>query len=211
MLNTDGEAAVDLVEGGDVRQYRARPVVVAALCALVVGVAAGYVAGRGAWGGEGSEATGGGSPQAMTGEMVLGPVRPAENAGQDRRGNLEREMSGTITLAASGPHSGTVHLRGSTSTLAAGQGPNVYHGWGTIDAVLDGAACTGTYAWTYFAAATDSGGSMHLRCRDGRLLAGRLTVTTVDHPVSGTGTWRIGVRVEDGFYLDPRRRDPTPR
>jgi hypothetical protein len=70
-------------------------------------------------------------------------------------------------------------------------------------AVLDDTPCSGTYAWTYLADPAKDEGSVHLRCADGRVLAGRLTVVSADVAAPGVGTWRVGVRVDDGFYLTP--------
>lgn len=204
MVNIDSAATLDLVEGGAERRVDSRWFVGAALIALLIAAGAGFLVGRGSLGTSPApnlDTSRRGGPQAMTGEMVLSPVRSTEvDADGGRREGGDGEMTGTITLKAQGSHTGTVWLHGSTST-AAEPDATVYHGWGTIHAVLDDGACTGTYAWSYFAAPSDNGGSVHLRCKDGRLLAGRLTVTSVDRPLSGTGTWRVGVRVEDGFYL----------
>ncbi len=209
MLDTKNRDARDLIEG---RRSRDRTLVAptsarVALLICLVAIAAFFV-GRSTSGDEPPEPAktdaakthfDGGSPQAMAGEMVLSPV---DRSGDGRRATAEGQMSGTITLDADGPHHGTVRLRGSTSPGGPDNPSKVYHGWGTIDAVLDDVPCTGTYAWTYRTDGADSGGSLHLRCDDGRLLAGRLTVSSVDQPLSGDGSWRIGVRVHDGFYLE---------
>lgn len=61
----------------------------------------------------------------------------------------------------------------------------------------------GTYAWTYFAERADSGGSLHLRCKDDTVLAGRLTVVDIDVPGGDSNTPHITVRLDDGFYRAP--------
>ncbi len=204
MLDTENGGARDLIEGRPSRDRMLMPPTSARVALLICLVAiAAFFAGRSTPGDEPRDAANtpfnGASPQAMAGEMVLTPV---DRSGDGRRATGEGQMSGTITLDADGPHHGTVRLRGSTSPGGPDNPSKVYHGWGTIDAVLDDVPCTGTYAWTYRTDGADSGGSLHLRCDDGRLLAGRLTVSSVDQPLSGDGSWRIGVRVHDGFYLE---------
>jgi hypothetical protein len=205
MPDTHDEPKRDLVEG------RADPTVgmpTVAVFVLVVLVAVGaFLVGRStsdAASAPISKKPGVGSPQAMTGEMVLSPAGAADvDAAVGEPAGPADQMSGTITLDAGGRHSGVVHLRGSTSTLQAATSAKVYHGWGAMRAVLDDTPCTGTYAWTYLAGPAQDEGSVHLRCKDGRVLAGRLTVVSADVAAPGAGTWRVGVRVDDGFYLTP--------
>jgi hypothetical protein len=148
--------------------------------------------------------TGGGSPQAMTGEMVLSPVNWDEietDSGQVE--SRDGQTSGTITLEADDTHTGTVQMNGSSSHLGTAPPPMVHHVWGTVDAVIDDVPCTGTYGWTYFDDPPETGGSLHLRCEDGTVLAARTTVASIDQPDPGVGTWRFTVNLDDGFYVSP--------
>jgi hypothetical protein len=145
--------------------------------------------------------TGGGSPQAMTGEMVLRPVQGTEietDSGQIE--TREGLVSGTITLEADEPHTGTVQFTGSGSGLGTVPPPAVLHVWGTVDAVIDDVPCTGAYGWTYFDDPPETAGSLHLRCEDDTVLAARTTVTSIE---AEPGTWRYTVNLEDGFYVHP--------
>ena len=145
--------------------------------------------------------TGGGSPQAMTGEMVLSPVQGTEidtDSGQIE--TREGLVSGTITLEADEPHTGTVQFIGSGSLVGTVPPPAVLHVWGTVDAVIDDVPCTGAYGWTYFDDPPETGGSLHLRCEDDTVLAARTTVTSIE---AEPGTWRYTVNLEDGFYISP--------
>jgi hypothetical protein len=145
--------------------------------------------------------TGGGSPQAMTGEMVLEPVQGIQietDSGQIE--SREGQVSGTITLEADDLHTGTVQITGSASHLGTVPPPTVHHVWGTVDAVIDDVPCTGAYGWTYFDDPQESGGSLHLRCEDDTVLAARTTVASIE---AVPGTWRFTVNLEDGFYVSP--------
>jgi hypothetical protein len=147
--------------------------------------------------------TGGGSPQRMTGEMVLNPVQGTEietDSGQIE--SREVQVSGTITLEADDPHTGTVRLTGSGSLVGTVPPPTVHHVWGTVDAVIDDVPCTGAYGWTYFDDPPETGGSLHLRCEDDTVLAASTTVASIEAPPDSR-TWRFTVNLEDGFYVSP--------
>ena len=151
----------------------------------------------------------GGSPQAMTGEMVLEPVQGIQietDSGQIE--SRESQVSGTITLEADDPHTGTVQITGSASHLGTVPPPTVHHVWGTVDAVIDDVRCTGAFGWTYFHDPPETDGSMHLRCEDDAVLAARTTVASIE---ARPGTWRFTVKLEDGFYISPNGGSaPTP-
>jgi hypothetical protein len=145
--------------------------------------------------------TGGDSPQPMTGEMVLRPVQGTEiETGSGQIETREGLVSGTITLEADEPHTGTVQFTGSGSGLGTVPPPAVLHVWGTVDAVIDDVPCTGAYGWTYFDDPPETAGSLHLRCEDDTVLAARTTVTSIE---AEPGTWRYTVNLEDGFYVHP--------
>jgi hypothetical protein len=191
---------------GDVRRRSASLHMVAVAVTVLVGLVA--VAACSSGGDDASQPasgeTGGGSPQAMTGEMVLSPVQGTEidtDSGQIE--TREGLVSGTIALEADGPHTGTVQLAGSGSLLGTVPPPAVLHVWGTVDAVIDDVPCTGAYGWTYFDDPPETGGSLHLRCEDGTVLAARTTVASIDQPDPGVGTWRFTVNLDDGFYVSP--------
>jgi hypothetical protein len=148
--------------------------------------------------------TGGGSLQAMTGEMVINPVQWTEietDSGQIE--SREGQSSGTITLEADDPHTGTVQFTGSASHLGTVPPPTVHHVWGTVEAVIDDVPCTGAYGWTYFDDPRETSGSLHLQCEDDTVLAARTTIASIDTPDPGVGTWRFTVNLEDGFYVSP--------
>jgi hypothetical protein len=143
--------------------------------------------------------TGGGSLQAMTGELVLEPMQTTEietDSGQIE--SRDSQVSGTISLEADDPHTGTVQITGSASHLGTVPPPTVHHVWGTVDAVIDDVPCTGAFGWTYFDDPPETGGSLHLRCEDNTVLAARTTVASIE---AVPGTWRFTVDREDGFYI----------
>jgi len=187
----------------DVRRRSASLHLVAVAVTVLVGLVA--VAACSSGGDDASQPasgeTGGGSPQPMTGEMVLRPVQGTEietDSGQIE--TREGLVSGTITLEADEPHTGTVQLAGSGSGLGTVPPPAVLHVWGTVDAVIDDVLCTGAYGWTYFDDPPETAGSLHLRCEDDTVLAARTTVTSIE---AEPGTWRYTVKLEDGFYVHP--------
>jgi hypothetical protein len=190
---------------GDVRRRSASLHMVAVAVRVLVGLVA--VAACSSCGDASSQPasgeTGGGSPQAMTGEMMLSPVQWTEietDSGQIE--SRESQVSGTITLEADDPHTGTVQITGSASHLGTVPPPTVHHVWGTVDAVIDDVPCTGAFGWTYFDDPPETGGSLHLRCEDDTVLAARTTVASIEAPPDSR-TWRFTVNLEDGFYISP--------
>jgi hypothetical protein len=190
---------------GDVRRRSASLHMVAVAVRVLVGLVA--VAACSSCGDASSQPasgeTGGGSPQAMTGEMMLSPVQWTEietDSGQIE--SRESQVSGTITLEADDPHTGTVQITGSASHLGTVPPPTVHHVWGTVDAVIDDVPCTGAFGWTYFDDPPETGGSLHLRCEDDTVLAARTTVASIEAPPDSRN-WRFTVNLEDGFYISP--------
>jgi hypothetical protein len=141
------------------------------------------------------------APETLTGTMTLNPVSWTDiksSSGQtESRDGL---FSGRMDLEADGPLSGTIMLSASTSTLGSSAPPSLQHAWGTAEANLNGVPCVGTFAWTFFRQPPSTGGSLHLRCEDDRVLAAGLAVTKITEPPSG-GTWSYTVRLKDGFSV----------
>jgi hypothetical protein len=195
---------------GDVRRRSASLHMVAVAVTVLVGLVAVAACSSGDTSSQpASGETGSGSPQAMTGEMVLSPVQGTEietDSGQIE--TREGLVSGTITLEADDPHAGTVQFSGSGSLLGTVPPPAVLHVWGTVDAVIDDVPCTGAYGWTYFDDPPETAGSLHLRCEDDTVFAARTTVASIEAPPDSR-TWRYTVNLEDGFYVSPITASPS--
>ena len=139
--------------------------------------------------------------QPLTGQLVLNPVTWTDvesTTGQQE--SRDGRMVGQLTIETGGQtRSGTVTLSASTSVAGTSAPPSAHHAWGEAEAELDGAACSGAYGWSYVNLPPASGGSLHLRCDDGSMLAGALNVATIEPSPSG-GTWTFTVDIDSGMY-----------
>jgi hypothetical protein len=140
----------------------------------------------------------------LTGEMEVNPVSWEDvERGSGQVESREGIMTGSLTLQANGSHTGFVEMSLSMSTAGSMPPPRAQHAWGTLEAVLDDKddnPCTGSIAWSSFTKPTETGGSLHLRCKDNTVLGANLAITSIDSPSSG-GTWRYNLRLTDGFYI----------
>lgn len=162
----------------------------------------GFVVGR-------MEGTGGllgnGTVGGLTGSMVLELQDAPYVQGQALSDQAEyrgEDWKGTITVEASGRHTGGARLKGSASYGPYDSGPVVAHMWGTAEVTLDGQSCTGTYGYSFYRDTDEGGGSMHLRCDEGSALGARMTADGVDPPsADGTQDWTITVALTEGYLF----------
>jgi hypothetical protein len=104
--------------------------------------------------------------------------------------------SGTIEIAVAGRTvSGVLRLNLTHELEYSLTGPVVNHAWGLATGELNGAACDGSIAFSYFRGGP-SGGTMFLRCADGTVFGGR--VDSVDVTLSDS-TWRLTARVNGSY------------
>ena len=111
------------------------------------------------------------------------------------------DWKGTITVDASGEHTGAARLKGSGAYVPTDSGPVVSHMWGSAEVTLDGQSCTGTYGYSSYRDSSEGGGSMHLRCDGGSVLGATMTAAGTEPP-SGTRDWTITVALTDGYFFE---------
>jgi hypothetical protein len=128
----------------------------------------------------GSDGEAGAVPVSLEGSLLLNDFRstPAElpfGDEQERnavgRGSFQLELWDRQFTGAVGIQFAASHERSPT-------GANVFHSWGDIDLRLGPANdCHGSFGWSNFTDPLEGGGSMHLRCEDGAVLAASMVAT----------------------------------
>jgi hypothetical protein len=203
MTMTDTERELERFRGSLRRRGdRARLLTAAAAVLLVLAAVAGFVAVRGSGGG--GLFAGGGS-QAMTGELstVLSRDVPATEQAQPRSDQVEArdgQLDGELVVRAGDEQrTGPVRMTFDWSFVPTGGGPVIMHGWGSVEATLDGQACSGSYAFSHYADPVENGGSLNLSCADGSALGARLVVTEVGQ--DATESWFLRLRLTDGHHF----------
>ena len=140
----------------------------------------------------------------LTGSMVL-ELQDTQRQGRvlsDQAEYRGEDWKGTITVEASGEHTGPARLNGSGSYVTDDDsGPLVAHMWGTAQVTLNGQSCTGTYGYSAYRDSNEGGGSMHLHCDGGSVLGATVTAAGADPP-SGNRDWVITIALTDGYFFE---------
>jgi hypothetical protein len=128
---------------------------------------------------------------------VVQPVTPHAEPPVPAPRQLESgSFSGTIEVAVAGRTiSGVLRLDTTHELEYSLTGPVVNHAWGSATGELNGAACDGSIAFTYFRGGP-AGGTMFLRCADGTIVGGR--VDSVDVALADS-KWRLTARVNGSY------------
>ena len=102
------------------------------------------------------------------------------NVPPDRDFGRGYEWAGTIDITTAGAaFTGETEMRLEAEWLGSNTGPLVNHSWGAASATLDGAACEGWVAFTFYRESQIAGGALTLRCDDGSVLGGAVTSVTI--------------------------------
>lgn len=148
---------------------------------------------------------GNGTLGGLTGSMVL-ELQDTQRQGQALSDQAEyrgEDWKGTITVEASGDHTGAARLKGSGSYVLNDSGPLVAHMWGTAEVTFDGQTCTGTYGYSSYRDSDEGGGSMHLRCDEGSVLGATMTAKGVEPPSDdGSRDWTITLALTKGYLFE---------
>ena len=142
-----------------------------------------------------------------SGSMVLDLKRssltasPSEATNQDEI--RDHVLEGPLTFVADGTeHTTTLTLEGAAGLVPTSTGPRVYHSWGTARATVDGTACEGTYALSFYHQPREAGGALQLSCADGSALGGTLVTERIAE-APRTRVWQLEATLEDGFLVAP--------
>ena len=200
MSATDTERELHRFHSDASRRSRRSRLVASAAAGLVVLAAIGaFLAVRGA----GDDASPASGSDEVTGEMAMtigGPGRTLPEGRSDQAEYRDFVWTGDITLDVGRPLTGTVQLAFDGSGIPTVSGLTILHGYGTVEAELDGQSCAGTFGMSYYYDPTETGGAMQLRCADGSVLG--LSLAVLDHGPRGGQGFGAEIAVDGGFYRE---------
>ena len=167
-------------------------VALATVLALLVGGAAGAL-----WRGDDRRAV-----LDVRGTATLDVVAPGSSTNDGDLYELrDSGLEGPVTAELPGRRlAGVLTVSLNSAFLRTGTGPSIAHSWGAASAVLDGASCKGSYAFSHYHDPREVGGSLNLRCSDGSVLGAAFYLDRSEYVQE---VWRAHMHLRDGFYLPP--------
>ncbi len=166
----------------------------------VVIVAAAAVA-QATWGGDSASEVST-VPVSLEGSLLFGNFR-STSVDLPFGDEQERDAVGTGSYELRLPGrqlTGEVSIHFSASFTWAPEVASYFHSWGDIDLRLGALnRCHGSFGWTNFENPLEGGGSMHLRCDDGTMLAATM-VATAQPQLSQAGDDMV-IDLRDGWYV----------
>ncbi len=191
---------MDLLDAGAPRTGRPWPrwVLLAVACLVIVAAAAVVQLAQD----RGSDGEAGADPVSLEGSLLLDDFwsTPVE---LPFSGEQERNAAGTGSFQLELPDrqfTGAVSIQFAASHERSPTSANVFHSWGDIDLRLGPANdCHGSFGWSNFTDPLEGGGSMHLRCDDGAVLAASMVATA--QPQFQQAGDDLVVELLDGWYV----------